>query len=448
MHKKIKVIIATTLILGAVSGIIPANDFTLGVAKAYAATYKSASNGELSSLSITRPDGNEIELRESYSGDEVSLSGEKEYYIELTGEEGINLTADAKGSGYVVKMFTSAGKTAKGYDVGSYIKVNSTYTNVYLRTYESEAAYKDAYDGGDVTDCKETYTIHISSDSKADDSDEEENKEYAYLRSIYLSDGDIDFTKTKYTYDVNVGENVKEIVVRAKPDDEDYSVDINDSSVEEDNDYEKTVALEKGDNTIKIKVESNDQEKTYTLNVYRGAKATTSTSTGSTAAGTTSGAQTFKIETETNKNNVWKRFDGKWKYVDGTGQILKNQWWFDKNNGMNYYLDKDGFRTTGWYKDLSNNSWYYFNENGEMQTGWVCVDKNYYFLNKSGVMKMGWLEDASGNYYYLDGSTGAMKTGWLEDSDGNWYYLDSTGKMIKDSVVNNYQLDKNGVLIS
>jgi glucan-binding YG repeat protein len=81
-----------------------------------------------------------------------------------------------------------------------------------------------------------------------------------------------------------------------------------------------------------------------------------------------------------------------------------------------------------------------------MQTDWVCVDKNWYYLNKSGAMKMGWLEDSNGNWYYLDNSSGAMKTGWIENSDGKWYYLDSTGKMIKDSSVSGYQLDRNGAL--
>ena len=82
-----------------------------------------------------------------------------------------------------------------------------------------------------------------------------------------------------------------------------------------------------------------------------------------------------------------------------------------------------------------------------MKTGWLSVDKNWYYLNKSGVMKMGWLEDATGNWYYLD-SSGAMKTGWVENSDGRWYYLDTTGKMIKDSTVSGYMLNKDGVLIN
>jgi glucan-binding YG repeat protein len=444
MHKKIKYIIATTLVIGAVSGFLPENNFIFGMTKAYAATYSNASNGELSSLTITRNSGKEVELRDSYSGDEIGLTGEGDYYVELRGSDGIDLSADVKGSGYVVKVFTSASKTEKGNDISKYISIDSTYANIYLRTYKDEEAYKEAYDDGDVTNCEKTYTIHVK---KPDvDSDVEMDTDYAYLRSIYLSAGSIDFSKKKMSYDINVNENVEEVVVRATPEDGDSLVEIDGNSVKEDDNYEKTISLNKGNNTIKVYVEGNDDHQTYTLNVYRGkvTAADTSASTSSGAGTTTTGAQTFKIANEVGQNNAWKRVDGKWKYIDGTGQVVKNQWWFDKNNGKNYYLDKDGFRTTGWLKD--NGNWYYFNENGEMQTDWVCVDKNWYYLNKSGAMKMGWLEDSNGNWYYLDNSSGAMKTGWIENSDGKWYYLDSTGKMIKDSSVSGYQLDRNGAL--
>jgi glucan-binding YG repeat protein len=273
--------------------------------------------------------------------------------------------------------------------------------------------------------------------------DDEDDYDDAYLDGIYLSDGTIDFSKTNTDYSVNVGKDTDKITVRAKPAYDDFIVDINDSTVEENDHYEKTVSLVEGKNVITIDVESDDDKKAYTLEVYRGGDTTTSATGTSIDTKTTTGAQTFIIPNETNKFNAWNRVDEKWMYLDGTGQALKNTWWFDKNTGINYYLDKDGYRTTGWLQN--NNNWYYFNENGEMKTDWISSGKNWYYLNKSGVMKMGWLEDSNGNWYYLD-NTGAMKTGWLSDSDGKWYYLDSTGKMIKDSTVSGYNLDSNGVL--
>ena len=443
MHKNIKHIIAASLVIGTVSCVLPADKFILGTTKAYASTYSGASKGELSSLTITRStgSGNDIELRESYTGDQVSLTEKSDYYIEIPGADGIDISAEAQGSGYVVKEFTSADKTQKGKDVGDDISIDSTYTNIYLRTYKSETAYEDAYNNGDVTDCEKVYIIHVKK-PVASDSETEEDKDYAYLRSIYLSDGNIDFSKKETSYNVNVDENVTEILVRATPEEDDDLVEINDSSVIEDDNYEKTISLDKGNNTIKIYVENDDDDITYTLNVYRGKVAATTTT--ATATSSTTGAQNFTIQSDIQKYNAWQRVDGKWKYIDGTGEALKNQWWFDKATGINYYLKEDGYRATGWLNN--NNNWYYLNENGEMKAGWVNVDKNWYYLNKSGAMEMGWLEDSAENWYYLDNS-GAMKTGWVENSDGKWYYLDSTGKMITNSTVSGYSLDSNGVLV-
>jgi len=142
MHKKIKNIIAVTLIIGVFLCILPANSFIPGNIEAYASTYKSASDGELSSLTIRRSTGSEIELLDSYYGDEVPLSAKKDYYVELTGADGFEISADVKGSGYVVKQFTSADKKEKGEDVGEYIKIDSSSENIYLRTYKNDDAKK------------------------------------------------------------------------------------------------------------------------------------------------------------------------------------------------------------------------------------------------------------------------------------------------------------------
>lgn len=428
MHRKIKCLIAGTLVIGAVSGFLPINNLSLGNIRVYAATYKEASNGELNSLTLTRSTGSEIKFGDTYSSDDSLLTGKKDYYVELTGTDGLQISASAQGDGYVVKQFTSGSKTEKGEDVGEYINVDSTYEDIYLRTYKSEAAYKEAYSNDDVTDCEKTYILHLKKPTVV--SDEESFAEHAYLKSIYLSNGSINFSKDTASYNVNVNDNVEEILVRATPEDDDYSVSINDYSVDKDKDYEQTVKLDKGNNKINIEVESDDEKKTYTLNVYRGNSGTSTTST--TQSNVTSENQTFETSSNVGKFNSWQRVNGKWQYIDGTGQPVKSRWWFDKNTGKNYYLKDDGYLATGWLND--NNNWYYLGESGEMQTGWICLDKNWYYLGKSGVMQMGWLEDASGNWYYLD-SSGAMKTGWIEDSDGKWYYLDSAGKMIKDTVI-------------
>ncbi|BCZ45066.1 hypothetical protein psyc5s11_11330 [Clostridium gelidum] len=307
MHKKIKNIIAVTLIIGAFSCILPANSFIPGSIEAYASTYESASEGELSSLTITRSTGSEIELLDSYYGNEVSLSSKKDYYVELTGTDGFEISADVKGSGYVVKQFTSADKKEKGEDIGEYVKINSSSENIYLRTYESEDAYKEAYDDDDVTDCEKTYVIHVK--KPAVNSEEEEDTDHAYLKSMYLSDGDIDFLKSKYSYDVNVDENVEEIIIRATPEDGNDLVEINGQSVEEDNNYEKTVSLDKGKNIIEVYVENNDDKETYTLNVYRGKPSTSTTSSTQTSTSSTTNTQNFNVQSDIKKFNAWQSVD-------------------------------------------------------------------------------------------------------------------------------------------
>lgn len=411
MQKKIKHTIATTLVIGAVSCLLPANDFILGSVETQASTYKNASSGELQSLSLTWGSGNEIKLLDSYYGDEVDLSEDTEYYANIKSINGFYVSANVKGSGYVVKVFTSADKTEVGKDIGSYIKLNSSYQDIYLRIYSSEDSYKEAYNDGNVSDCEKTYVIHVT--KSIVQSDTEADREYAYLAGISLSDGDIDFSKNNTSYNVNVDEDTKKLTVRANPyDDEDY-IEINGSPVYEDDNFEKAINLDKGNNTIEIYVEHEDEETTYTLNVYRGKLSSTVSSNN----------QDITIQNGGSSLNTWKNVDGKWKYIDGTGSVLKNQWWFDKNTGLNYYLKEDGYRATGWL--YNSNNWYYFNSNGEMQTGWAYADENWYYLNKSGI----------------------MKTGWLQDSNGKWYYLDSTGKMIRNSQVNGYNLGSDGALI-
>ena len=155
-------------------------------------------------------------------------------------------------------------------------------------------------------------------------SDEELDTQYAYLKSIYLSNGSINFSKMETSYNVNVNDSIEEILVRATPEDIDYLVDINESSVTDNDNYEKTVKLNKGNNIITIYVQGDDDHKTYTLNIFRGdAIANLTTSTASANEVTTNknkGTQNLKNKNYDNKTNTWKKVNGKFKYLDGTGQ--------------------------------------------------------------------------------------------------------------------------------
>ena len=77
-----------------------------------------------------------------------------------------------------------------------------------------------------------------------------------------------------------------------------------------------------------------------------------------------------------------------------------------------------------WSKNESTGSWYYLDGDGNPFKGWLYT-KDYWF--------------------YLD-SAGKMKTGWINDN-GNWYYLNEVGAMLKNTTINGYNLDLNGVWI-
>lgn len=209
--------------------------------------------------------------------------------------------------------------------------------------------------------------------------------EQIYLSSISLSNVELNFSKETTSYDVNVNGDINEISIKAKPEDEDYDVEIDGFTAREDYNYKKIVSLENGKNEIKIKIEDDDDhEKVYTLNINRGG---TSTATNS--------------QTTTPTNTTAK----------------------------------------GW--SLNNGQWYYLNENGSKQTGWKAVNGSWYYLDTNGIMKTGW-QSVNNEWYYLD-SNGIMKTGWLKNSDNKWYYLYDSGVMAKNTTINGYKINSNGI---
>lgn len=175
--------------------------------------------------------------------------------------------------------------------------------------------------------------------------------------------------------------------------------------------------------------------------------------------------------------NGWLKIDKKYYYFDGNGVMqtgwkkINNNWYYLESNGemqtgwekINnnwYYLETDGSMQTGWKK--IDNSWYYFETTGEMQKEWKKVDNNWYYLGTDGPMQLGW-KKINDNWYYFqeDGTmridwkkidnewyyfetTGEMKTGW-KLIDNNWYYFDSEGKMLKNTTIDGWDIDSNGV---
>ncbi|EHJ02152.1 cell wall binding repeat-containing protein [Clostridium sp. DL-VIII] len=523
MSKIIKRIITITLITSTFSTVLsisPIKVFDIAGKPAYAASY-SPSNGELKSLKIKAIDGDTLDLRDSYYGDEVKLNDDKEYYTRLTDDsDGIKIDANVKGDDYIVRIFTSDSSDAVAYEPGDEILLGKGNTTIYVRTYESLSAFRKAKDQKkDVTDCDEEYTINVK--KTTDSSYEDDTQDPIYLEDIDLSKGDISFLKQRTSYDIKVDSSVSEIKITAKPEDEDDRVRINGSLVDSDDNYKKTISLDKGDNEIKVKVTDNkDNQRTYTLNITRGNSSDTEddiylddltlsdgdidfsedetsydVDVDESVSKITIGAEpeddeylvtidgdevssdddyekkvsldkgenTIKVTVQdevNDKKRVYTLNIIRGKADEDTNTDKDNQ---DSNTG-----DQGTGKKSGWVQ--TNGSWEYYDENGAKLTGWLQKDDKWYLLNSNGTMLSGW-QYTGGKWYMLDKASGSMKTGWYKEettaannnnsSDGtdkdtsnttkveNWYYLNQDGSMKTGWFLDNgswYFLNANGIM--
>lgn len=262
-----------------------------------------------------------------------------------------------------------------------------------------------------------TYTIDIRRGTTTEDEDdtEDDEDENIYLSDITLSDGEIEFSKETKSYTVNVDNTVDKIEIKAKPEDSDYTVKVDGETVYEDDKYEKTIELNKGNNNIEIYIKDGTKENTYELNIIRGKE------TKDDSNENTSNIDPTNVSTSI-KTSQWVQVNNKWQYNDATGKSLLNTWFYDKNFNKNYYLQSDGTMATGWLAKDSH--WYYFDSTGAMQRGWEEINSNWYYFDLSGIMQTGWIKDSSGKYYYLkeDGSMAKNTTinGYKLGLDGAW----------------------------
>ena len=79
-----------------------------------------------------------------------------------------------------------------------------------------------------------------------------------------------------------------------------------------------------------------------------------------------------------------------------------------------------------------------------MQTGWIKDGVSWYYCIPSGTMLTG-LNKINGQDYYFNAS-GVMQTGW-KIINNKYYYFYSSGAMAKNTWIDGYFVDKNGVWI-
>jgi glucan-binding YG repeat protein len=315
----------------------------------------------------------------------------------------------------------------------------------------------------------------------------------ADLKGISLGDGIIDFKYSKTEYTLTLDSSVEKLAVRAKPNESEAEVRINGNQVYESNNYESEVNLDKGENTITIKVNNGSKNKTYTITVIRGkieeekqiylSNITLSTGELNFAKETTS--YNIGVKSDVDKVSIKAKPEDEDYDVEIDGVTVDNDNNYKKtvsldkgNNEIKIRIeDKDDhekiyilninrgeINTTtntsntetsgnmspnttsiakGWL--LNNGQWYYLDENGNKQTSWKSVNGKWYYLDTNGIMKTGW-QFVNNDWYYLD-SNGVMETGWFKNRDGKWYYLYDSGTMAKNTTIGGFKIDSTGVWI-
>lgn len=126
------------------------------------------------------------------------------------------------------------------------------------------------------------------------------------------------------------------------------------------------------------------------------------------------------------------------KFVSGRGDMSGR--WRTYQQGKKYLKEDNSYVTDAWY--LIAGKWYNFDADGYAKTGWSEVGGKWYYFDSQGIMQTGWLK-LDGADYYLN-SDGSMAVGWVQYTPGEWSYMYSDGKMASNTVIDGYQLDKNG----
>lgn len=475
MNKKIKRIIATSLVVGAFSVLEPVKYINIMTETVYA-----DDDIYLSGISVT--DGDDIVLNSSKKTYKTNVPNSSEQVIIRVTTKSDTDKVKIDGNSSLEMQGNRKYKLTVNLDKG-------------INTFDIVVQDEDGKKERD-------YTLKIDRGGK-----QSIDYDSVFLYNINLDYGDLNFLKTTTEYNVNVPDNVEELRVEAKPEDDNDTVRINGIKVDEDGKYRKTIKLTKGENEVVIDLEDDEDDsntKTYTLNVYRGndpSKQNAAENTNvefdnyqdpiylddivvnngdlkyapnfnkkisSYALDVSEDTENILVKAEAEEASNLVRINGvklndtnrkQINLVKGKNVIPiqvntdcdEDEDSYEKRiyNLTVYRGASEGTSSTA-NKDIKNNNstkqnttdlkkanqwinvngaWQYTDSSGNLLKNTWYSDKTYgktYYFDSNGNMATGWLS-YNGAWYYLD-ETGAKVTGWKQLGI-NWYYLDNDGKM-------------------
>lgn len=395
MNKNLKRIIAVVLAFGTISIATPATHLNLLTTRVYAADN---SANTFSSLNLEKISGSDLQLYESddYSSDnkvDADAVTEGDTYYAKTSSSRVKLEADGPDSQYV-RVFKGTSSSTKGKELGDSISLSSGTNKLIVRIYSSVP--DDNVEYSDDSNVIATYTIKVKCTASDDEEDNADSYDDIYLDKLYINGESVSLSDSKVTYTYSVANDATTASIKAVPPDEDdntYSVTIDGTDVNSDDNFKHTVDLSGGDNEFTIKLtDDNDEERDYTVKITRadsesyitGTTINTATSQPNTATNVTT-SQTGSITNTTQSNTAnqlqtqpgvaavkigWVQANGGWEFLDSTGNPLKNAWYLDRNYGEWYYLGSDGMMyINSWI--LTGDKYYYVGSDGAMVTNTI-----------------------------------------------------------------------------
>ena len=159
-----------------------------------------------------------------------------------------------------------------------------------------------------------------------------------------------------------------------------------------------------------------------------------------------SGSQTAPDPTTGSSGAGWISTGGYWYYKYPDGQYKKSGW--EIVQGKWYSFDDSGRMRTGWYQAPAG--WYYLGADGAMLTGWQNINDSWYYLEEDpnsatyGRMAANALVHRDGKTWMVD-ENGHMVRGWKQIGDHWSYFYPGNGEMARDTWIDTFHVDANGV---